>query len=100
MARRLKAMGQEKYAHGFRLNIHEYTLEQPLGWKKPRRIFVNSMSDTFHEDVPVDYIWRMFDVMNRAHWHQFQVLTKRSERLLELNPGLCWTGEHLDGCHS
>jgi protein gp37 len=94
MALRLKAMGQEKYANGFDLTIHEDTLEQPLGWKKPRRIFVNSMSDTFHEDVPVDFICRMFHVMNRAHWHQFQVLTKRSERLFELSSRLHW-GENI-----
>ena len=91
MARRLKAMGQEKYANGFGLTVHEDLLEQPLGWKKPQRIFVNSMSDTFHSDVPEEVIHRMFDTMNRAHWHQFQVLTKRSERLLELDSHLDWS---------
>jgi protein gp37 len=90
LALRLKAMGQDKYASGFDLTIHEDLLEQPLEWKKPKRIFVNSMSDTFHENVPVNFICRMFGVMNRAYWHQFQVLTKRSERLLELNPHLHW----------
>jgi len=90
MARRLKAMGQEKYINGFKLTIHEDLLEQPLEWKKPKRIFVNSMSDTFHKDVPEEFIHSMFDTMNRAHWHQFQVLTKRSERLLELDSHLDW----------
>ena len=91
MARRLKAMGQAKYANGFKLTIHEDLLEQPLQWKKTKRIFVNSMSDTFHEDVLEEFICRMFDTMNRAHWHQFQVLTKRSERLLELDSQLDWS---------
>jgi len=91
MARRLKAMGQTKYTNGFNLTIHDDLLEQPLEWKKSKRIFVNSMSDTFHEDVPEESICRMFDTMNRAHWHQFQVLTKRSERLLELDSHLDWT---------
>ena len=91
MTRRLKAMGQSKYANGFEVvTIHHDILEQPLQWKKPRRIFVNSMSDTFHKDVPEEFICRIFDTMNRAHWHQFQVLTKRSERLLELDPHLDW----------
>lgn len=94
LARRLKAMGQAKYANGFNLTIHEHLLEQPLEWKKPKRIFVNSMSDTFHEDVPAEIIHRIFDTMNRAYWHQFQVLTKRSERLLELDPHLDW-GENI-----
>jgi protein gp37 len=66
-------------------------LEVPLRWKKPQRIFVNSMSDLFHEDVPFDYIDQVFDVMRRAHWHQFQVLTKRSERLREFSRHLAWT---------
>lgn len=87
-------MGQAKYANGFKLTIHEDILEQPLKWKKPKRIFVNSMSDTFHEDVPVSFICRMFDVMNRADWHQFQVLTKRSRRMIELNSHLHW-GENI-----
>ena len=90
MARRLQAMGQPNYANGFRLTLHEQVLETPLGWKKPQMIFVNSMSDLFHQDVPVEFIQRVFDVMRRAHWHQFQVLTKRSERLLEIDPLLQW----------
>jgi protein gp37 len=65
-------------------------LELPLTWKKPQMIFVNSMSDLFHEDAPVDFVLRVFDVMRRATWHTFQVLTKRSARLLELNPLIDW----------
>jgi len=87
---RLKAMGQPKYANGFKLTIHKDCLEQPLGWKKKRMIFVNSMSDLFHKDVPLWFIHQTFDVMRRASWHTFQVLTKRSQRLLELDPLLDW----------
>ncbi len=90
MALRLQAMGQPKYANGFKLTLHEHVLEQPLSWKKPQKIFVNSMSDLFHEDAPLDFIHRVFDVMRRASWHTFQVLTKRSRRLLELNPEIDW----------
>jgi protein gp37 len=90
MAKRLQAMGQPNYARGFELTLHEHMLERPLQWKKPQQIFVNSMSDLFHENVPLDYILRVFDVMKRASWHQFQVLTKRSERLLELSDQLEW----------
>jgi protein gp37 len=92
MALRLQAMGNGKYARGFRLAIHEHVLEQPLQWKKPQMIFVNSMSDLFHEEVPLDFIQRVFDVMDRASWHVFQVLTKRSIRLLDLNNELHWAG--------
>jgi protein gp37 len=91
MAMRLHAMGQPNYANGFRLTLHEQTLELPLKWKKPQMIFVNSMSDLFHKQVPVGFIQRVFDTMRCAYWHQFQVLTKRSERLLELDPILEWT---------
>ncbi len=90
MAKRLKGMGQRNYANGFQLTLQPHMLEHPLRWKKPQTIFVNSMSDLFHEDVPVDYIRRVFDVMNRAHWHQYQVLTKRAERLEGLSPKLPW----------
>lgn len=90
MSIRLKAMGQPNYSNGFELTLHEKSLEIPLFWKKPMNIFVNSMSDLFHEEVPVDFIQRVFDVMNRAHWHRFQVLTKRSERLRELSSQLHW----------
>jgi protein gp37 len=90
MARRLQAMGQPNYANGFKLTVHEHTLEAPLSWKKPQVIFVNSMSDLFHRDVPVEFIQQVFSVMHRASWHTFQVLTKRSERLVELSPQVDW----------
>ncbi len=92
MARRLQAMGQPNYVNGFDLTLHEHVLEAPLKWKKPQTVFVNSMSDLFHEDVPVDFIQRVFDVMRRANWHRFQVLTKRSRRLAELSPRVDWPG--------
>lgn len=90
MAQRLQAMGQANYAHGFDLTLQPHALDLPLRWKKPQTIFVNSMSDLFHDDVPNHFIEQVFDVMRRAHWHQYQVLTKRSERLLELSRLLCW----------
>jgi protein gp37 len=90
MAKRLHAMGQPNYANGFKLTLHPQSLEIPLGWKKPQMIFVNSMSDLFHKDVPVDFIQQVFDVMRRADWHRFQVLTKRAERLLEIDPQIEW----------
>jgi protein gp37 len=90
MALRLQAMGQPNYRNGFALTLHAHALELPLRWKKPHIIFVNSMSDLFHKDVPIDFIMRVFDVMKRASWHQFQVLTKRSERLAEIAERLPW----------
>lgn len=90
MAKRLQAMGQPNYVNGFKLTMHPQALEKPLEWKTPQVIFVNSMSDLFHKEVPLDFIQQVFDVMKRADWHQFQVLTKRSERLLELSPKLDW----------
>lgn len=92
MAKRLQAMGQPNYVNGFKLAMHAHALEKPLEWKTPQTIFVNSMSDLFHKDVPVEFIQRTFDVMRRADWHRFQVLTKRSERLLELSPVIEWPG--------
>jgi protein gp37 len=71
--------------------LHEKALELPLMWKKPQTIFVNSMSDLFHEDVPAKFIQRVFHMMEQAHWHRFQILTKRSERLLEINHKLSWS---------
>lgn len=91
MALRLQAMGQPHYVNGFQLSLHEDALELPLRWKKPQTIFVNSMSDLFHKDVATSFIRRIFEVMTRAHWHRFQVLTKRSDRLMELSPQLPWT---------
>ena len=90
MANRLKAMGQANYRNGFELTLQPQMLELPLHWKTPKRIFVNSMSDLFHVDVPLSYIKQVFDVMRRAHWHQFQVLTKRAERIEELSAQLKW----------
>lgn len=91
MSRRLQAMGQRNYVNGFALTLQPHMLERPLQWKKPQTIFVNSMSDLFHKNVPFEYIARVFDVMNRAHWHRFQVLTKRGDRLEQLSPMLNWT---------
>jgi len=90
MAERLQAMGQPNYRNGFRLTLHPHMLELPLRWKKPQTIFVNSMSDLFHREVPLDYIQQAFAVMRRAHWHRFQVLTKRADRLAELSRELDW----------
>jgi protein gp37 len=90
MAYRLQAMGQPNYVNGFDLTVHEHMLEQPLRWKKPQMIFVNSMSDLFHHGVPIDFIQKTFDVMRRASWHTFQVLTKRSQRLIDLAPLIEW----------
>ncbi len=89
-AKRLQAMGQPNYRNGFKVTFHEHVLEYPLSWKKPQMIFVNSMSDLFHEEVPLEFIQKVFDVMNRANWHIFQVLTKRAERLAEVSPYLHW----------
>jgi protein gp37 len=99
LAARLKRFGQAKYqidgarassGPGFAVTLHRQTLDVPLRWKKPRVIFVNSMSDLFHEEVPLDFIQEIFDVMSRAERHVFQILTKRHERLLELAPLLPW----------
>jgi protein gp37 len=90
MSLRLKAMGQPNYANGFKLTMHERSLEIPLKWRKPQMIFVNSMSDLFHKDVPEEFIMRVFDVMAKANWHHYQILTKRSERLLEMSSRLPW----------
>jgi protein gp37 len=90
MAKRLHAMGQANYANGFNVTMHPHALDKPLKWRKPQTIFVNSMSDLFHEDVPLDFIKRIFEVMRQADWHLFQVLTKRSERLADLAPLLDW----------
>lgn len=90
MAKRLQAMGQPNYANGFQLTLHEPALTLPLRWKKPQTIFVNSMSDLFHADVPLEFIQQAFTIMREAHWHRFQVLTKRAERLRILNADLEW----------
>ena len=90
MALRLKAAGSCNYTNGFRITLHKHILEIPLHWKQPRTIFVNSMSDLFHKDVPLDFISKVFKVMCQASHHQFQVLTKRSNRLLQLSSSLPW----------
>ena len=90
MARRLQAMGQANYANGFRVTVHEHALSVPLGWRQPQMVFVNSMGDLFHERVPVEFIQRVFATMREAHWHVFQVLTKRSERLSKLDVRIDW----------
>jgi protein gp37 len=90
MAKRLQAMGQSNYANGFELTLHEHMLKRPLEWKQPKLIFVNSMSDLFHEDVPLAFIHRVFDTMREAEWHCFQILTKRSERLMQLSSEISW----------
>lgn len=90
MAKRLQSMGNLSYRNGFALTLQEQILELPLRWQKPRTIFVNSMSDLFHKDVPTEYILRVFDVMRRANWHCFQVLTKRSQRLFKLSAEIPW----------
>lgn len=90
MSRRLQAMGNPNYANGFKLTLHEKSLEIPFHWKKPRMIFVNSMSDLFHQDVPLGFVQKTFDVMRQASWHTYQVLTKRSDRLCELSQSIDW----------
>jgi protein gp37 len=90
MANRLRLMGQPRYARGFRLTLQGDIVDAPLHWRRPRLIFVNSMSDLFHRDVPTQFIQRCFDVMRRASQHTFQILTKRPERAVELSSGLLW----------
>ncbi len=90
MAKRLQAMGKANYRDGFRVRTHEHMLSVPSTWTKSRMVFVNSMGDLFHEDVPFEFIERVFDAMHRAPMHTFQVLTKRADRLAELAPALSW----------
>lgn len=90
MAYRLQKMGNPNYRNGFDVTLHPHLLEAPLSWKRSRLVFVNSMSDLFHEEVSVEFIQQVFETMRRAHWHTFQVLTKRSERLVDLAPSLAW----------
>jgi protein gp37 len=91
MSRRLHAMGVEKYKDNFKLSIHPETLEIPYTWKKPKVVFVNSMSDLFHKDVPLEYIKKVFKVMNETPQHTYQVLTKRGDVLAEYDKHLKWT---------
>jgi protein gp37 len=89
-AERFRGVKGHPFEQGFDLRLVPAKLEEPLRWKKPQRIFVNSMSDLFHEEVPLEYIQHVFAVMNRANWHQYQILTKRAERMEELSPKLEW----------
>ncbi|HWP30623.1 MAG TPA: phage Gp37/Gp68 family protein [Fimbriimonadales bacterium] len=89
-AKRLKAMGVKQYENGFKITLHPELLDVPLKWKKPRFIFVNSMSDLFHEKVPFEFIQKVFRTMCECTWHTFQVLTKRSDRLKEIASLLPW----------
>jgi protein gp37 len=91
MAKRLQAMGTRGYENGFEVTLHPHSLEKPLKMKKPQVIFVNSMSDIFHEKIPDTYIMQIFNVMNRAYWHTFQVLTKRPKRLEKIASKLNWS---------
>ncbi len=90
IARRLQAMGQDRYRNGFRVTLQEDIVNLPCSWKKPREVFVNSMSDLFHEEVPSEFIQSIFETMNRAFHHTFQILTKRSDRLREISDSLPW----------
>ena len=91
MAHRLQAMGQPRYDQGFQLTLQEDVVELPLHWKTPRIIFVNSMSDLFHKDVPDEFIRRCFETMKTASQHKYQVLTKRPERVVQLADKLDWS---------
>ena len=90
MARRLQGMGQERYARGFKVTTHEDLLEKPLHWAKPRRVYVSFMGDLFHDEVPDEFIARVFDVMTRAPQHRFHLLTKRPERHGDMSARLPW----------
>lgn len=90
-------MGNPRYTDGFEVTLHPDQLTLPLRWKQPRKIFVNSMSDLFHEKVPDEFILRAFEVMEKADWHHFQILTKRAERLAELAPQLPWPNNVWQG---
>lgn len=94
---RLKAAGNPSYVNGFKLTIHDNILNLPIKWKKPQIIFVNSMSDLFHDEVPDEFIYKIFDVMNTATWHTFQILSKRSKRLYDMSSSLKWAPNIMMG---
>jgi protein gp37 len=103
MSKRLHAMGAARYARGFEVALHEDALEAPLRWRAPRKVFVNSMSDLFHKEVPVEFIQRVFNVIRRCPQHQFQILTKRARRLRSLAesgvldwPANAWIGVSVE----
>ena len=101
-AERWRGIPGHAYEQGFDLKLHSDRLNTPLTWRKPKLIFVNSMSDLFHKNIPDDFVLEVFDVMAEAHWHQFQVLTKRPERMLELSrqlvrwPSNVWAGVSVE----
>ncbi len=97
LALRLRAMGNPRYRAGFKMTLHRDQLDLPLRWRQPKRVFVNSMSDLFHEAVPESFIRDVFEVMISAHWHTFQVLTKRAERVRRLATLLSWPSNVWQG---
>jgi protein gp37 len=90
MAKRLQAMGNQRYVNGFALTLHADLVDAPRSWKTPRLVFVNSMSDLFHRDVPLDFIQQVFQTMRDCPQHVFQILTKRSDRVCELGNQIAW----------
>lgn len=90
MSKRLVAMGSERYVNGFKVTLHHDLIDKPRSWRKPRKVFVNSMSDLFHEEVPLEFIQSVFKTMKETPQHTYQILTKRSKRLAELAPSLDW----------
>ena len=94
MAKRLKAMGSDRYRAGFKVTLHDDLLDVPMRWRQPRTVFVNSMSDLFHEDIPDAYISRVFETMRACPQHTFQILTKRAERVAAMAKTLSWP-EHV-----
>src|SRR3972149_594590 len=90
LGERFRGVPGHPFEHGFDLRLAPHRLQDPLSWKKPRKIFTCSMSDMFHEQIPLDYLKAIFSVMRSAHWHTFQILTKRSRRLAEIAPSLPW----------
>lgn len=102
LASRLNKMGNPKFVNGFNFTIHKNSIILPLKWKKPRKIFVNSMSDLFHEKMDIPFLFECFDVMRSANWHIFQVLTKRPERMLKFVeeygaiPNNVWLGTSVE----
>src|SRR4051812_15133245 len=91
MTRRLEAMGIAKYKDGFQVRTHEDSLQTPYSWKKPKTVFVNSMSDLFHPEISIEFIKKVFFIMNDTPQHTYQVLTKRAERLSEIHREFTWT---------
>ncbi len=102
LSHRLKEMRNPKYRRGFRFTLHRDALDLPLKWRKPRKIFVNSMSDLFHESMPEDFLTSCFEIMERAYWHVFQILTKRPDRMLSFTkdygeiPDHIWLGTSVE----